>query len=206
MSWFSGGGADLREEFPIENLPAEVLGSNRHDALSIFYKPRGGTDAESAGTVPPVARGETLDVRKIAFFKKILPILDGFDNIFRYAKAQEIQQDEVLSTWLGTLDSLYNRLLSALEKEGLVALESIGKPLDLSVHDVVDTRQEPGAPNNSVIEELSRGYRYGNRVLRDAKVIVAKNPGGATSASAEPPGSLPYEGGEGDETEWDERP
>jgi len=185
-----------KEVFPIENLPLETLGQSGADALSLLYrKSKRALKTANGGRI--IRRLVDLDKEKLDFFRKILPILDGFDSIFRYAQNQNIEKDEILSNWLKTLETLYRRLLSALEKEGLVAIESQGKPLDLSMQEVIETRETPGAPDNTVLEEVVKGYTYGNRVLRDSKVIVAKNPGGIVPVEEEnrlP--ELPYPEGE----------
>lgn len=170
MGWMKGS-LDPKDVFPIENFPMETLENRRGDALALLYnKPKG--KHAIAGQLPaPI----NIDRHKEEFFRRVLPILDGFDNIFRYAERINLEGNETLANWLKTLETLYRRLLSALEKEGLVALESRGTPLDFSIHEVVDTRSDSSVPDNSIIEELVKGYQFGRRVLRDAKVIVAKN-------------------------------
>ena len=170
MGWFRGS-LDPKEAFPIENLPLETVGEKRGDALALLYKYPKSNNIPVGQLSAPIQ----IDRQKEEFFRKILPILDGFDAIFRYAERVNAEGDETLSNWLKTLDTLYRRLLSALEKEGLVAIESKGQPLDFSIHEVVDTRPDPAVPNNAIIEEMVKGYRFGRRVLRDAKVVVAKN-------------------------------
>lgn len=170
MGWFRGS-IDPKEAFPIENFPLETLGEKKGDALALLYKKTPGKN-NVAGFLPaPI----TIDRQKEEFFRRILPILDGFDNIFRYAERINLDGNETLGNWLKTLETLYRRLQSALEKEGLLAIESKGASLDLSIHEVVDIREDPSAPNNTVVEELVKGYQFGRRVLRDAKVVVAKN-------------------------------
>ena len=176
MKGWSHNADDLRDTFPIENLPLEILGAKGSDALSLLYKKQKQPIANQPGRRFSI-RNAGFDKEKIAFFRKILPILDGFNSIFKYAQSQNIVEDEILSNWLNTLEKLYLRLLSALEKEGLAAIESVGKPLDLSNQEVVDVREVNDAPDNIILEEMVKGYTYGARVLRDAKVIVAKNPG-----------------------------
>lgn len=169
MGWFRGS-IDPKEAFPIENFPLETLGDKRGDALTLLYKKS--AERNTVGLLPaPI----TIDRQKEDFFRRVLPILDGFDNIFRYAERVNLEGNETLGNWLKTLETLYRRLQSALEKEGLLAIESKGTPLDLSIHEVIDTREDQTVPDNTVIDELVRGYQYGRRVLRDAKVVVAKN-------------------------------
>lgn len=171
IGWFRRSPeSDPREVFPIENLPIETYSERSSSgALRVLYRP------PQALPSPPKRIQRSIDEDKADFFRRILPILDGFDELIRHANLRIDEGDEHLANWLKTLDALHRRLLSALEKEGLVAIESLGMPLDLSIHEVVKTRPEPSVPNNTVVEEMVRGYRYGQRVLRDAKVVVARN-------------------------------
>ena len=166
---------DLRDLFPIENLPLEVFSSENRDALSLLYRKR---DDETQGALsqrsPLRSAGKTTD--KAAFLKKMLPILDGFDSVLKYARSQHVEQDEVLNNWLKSLESIHRRLISTLESEGLVIVDAVDKPLDLTVHEVVESREVTGIRHNYVMEEIAKGYKCGNRVLRDAQVVVAKNP------------------------------
>ncbi len=172
--WFRSH-ADPKEIFPIENLPIEVYGDDTSDTLHLLYRRTGELDPQKRRQLQ--RKHINLDKEKEKFFRRILPILDGFDNIFRYAEQHNVEEDEKLSNWINTLEILYRRLLSALEKEGLVAIESVGKPLDLSCHEVIEVRDVPDVTENIVVEEIIRGYQYGNRILRDAKVIVARKSG-----------------------------
>lgn len=156
-----------KDLFPIDQLPKETWGKQTTDAVALFYrkKPKAGWPAR------PVV---LVDQEKETFFRRILPILDGFDNLFHFAQQSEIKPNEVLGNWLQTLETLYRRLLLTLEKEGLIPIPSVGKLLDLSQHEVLDVREVPGVEENVIVEEVVRGYRFGRRIIRDAKVIVAK--------------------------------
>lgn len=174
MGWFSlPERSNPRDVFPIEQMPLETFGRQGPDALRVLYrKPKA---LPAPGQRPPQAQ-RAIERDKEDFFRRILPILDGFDQIFRFSGSSNADNDETISNWLKTMDTLYRRLRSTLEKEGLNAIESMGQRLDLSHHEVVETRYDASVPDNTVIEEVVKGYRYGNRVLRDAKVIVSRSP------------------------------
>lgn len=177
MFW-KAGKDDLREIFPVENLPLEVLGTVKRDALSLLYRNQSEVKTISGNPRIPVhSVGKAPE--KAVFLKKMLSILDGFDNVLRYAKIQKNDGDEVLENWVKSLEGIYRRFITILESEGLVVIETVGKPLDLSVHEVIESREITGIRHNYVIEEIAKGYKCGSRVLRDAQVIVAKNPNNA---------------------------
>lgn len=165
---------DLREIFPVENLPLEVLGTVKRDALSLLYRNHEMKSLPGPSRVPFKSIGKAPE--KAAFLKKMLPVLDGFDNVLRYARIQRSEGDEVLENWLKSLEGLYRRFITILESEGLIVIESVGKPLDLTVHEVIESREVTGIRHNYVIEEIVKGFKCGSRVLRDAQVVVAKNP------------------------------
>ncbi len=165
---------DPRDVFPIDNMPIETYGGKGTSAIRLMYKKTPALPAP--GDTRRLAAKNGLDKNKEDFFRRILPILDSFDTIFNYAKNNHLESNETITNWVRTLESLYRRLFSALEKEGLVKIESQGRQLNLSVHEVVETREAPEKPDQLILEELLKGYQYGNRVLRDAKVVVVKNP------------------------------
>lgn len=84
------------------------------------------------------------------------------------------------------------RLMQVLRREGLEPIQSKGAPFDPSVHDAIAVAKAPAnvAPG-TVIEEASPGYRFKDRVLRHAKVVVADGP-----AAHEPSKGGTADGGE----------
>jgi len=69
----------------------------------------------------------------------------------------------------------YNGLLQLLDQEGVEPILAEGWPFDPTVHEAVSTvsHREKGVEPNTVVEEVEKGYRLGERLLRPAKVIVA---------------------------------
>jgi molecular chaperone GrpE len=63
--------------------------------------------------------------------------------------------------------------MKVLEKEGLAAFDSVGKPFDVQYHDALMQVPKNGVEPNTVIEEIERGYKLNDKVIRHAKVIVS---------------------------------
>jgi len=66
-------------------------------------------------------------------------------------------------------------MCNLLEREGITPIATVGAPFDPHVHEavaVVPGTAEQGA-ESVVVEEVRRGYRQGERVLRPARVVVA---------------------------------
>jgi len=108
------------------------------------------------------------------FMKKMIPILDGFERIMELA--HEYPPSKELDNWFKSVETVYFRFLNLLEKYGLKALDTIGKPVNLNYHDVVEYRATLNYQPDIVISERQRGYFFKNKLIRDAKVVVAYNP------------------------------
>jgi molecular chaperone GrpE (heat shock protein) len=77
--------------------------------------------------------------------------------------------------WLRGLEMVRERLLGALAAEGAQPIKACGCPFDPHFHTALGTSPAgPDAPPGVVVEELSRGYAVGDRVLRYAEVVVAR--------------------------------
>jgi molecular chaperone GrpE len=106
----------------------------------------------------------------------MIPILDAFSNVLKYSNTLDVENDEVLANWFKAITAVHRHLQLALEREGLSAIESVGRKLDLSQHNVVGVRMDPTSENNTVVEEVEKGYTYRGRILRDSRVVVARRP------------------------------
>src|SRR5262245_26062631 len=72
------------------------------------------------------------------------------------------------------LRSLQRRLASVLATQGVTPFESIGQSFDPVVHEAVGTAQSEQQEAGTVLDELSRGYHWGEEVLRPARVRVVQ--------------------------------
>jgi molecular chaperone GrpE len=76
------------------------------------------------------------------------------------------------------MDATLRLLLSVLEKFGVTPIEAIGAPFDPEAHEAIMTRPSVEAAPDTVIEVIQPGYRIHDRLLRPARVIVARAPEG----------------------------
>ena len=68
---------------------------------------------------------------------------------------------------------IYRQLLGLLEQRGCVPIEALGKPFDPYLHEAVGVVPTDDAAEGTVVEELQKGYRMGDRILRVSRVLVA---------------------------------
>ncbi len=68
---------------------------------------------------------------------------------------------------------IHTRFRETLEKLGLEALESVGKPFDPNVHHGIEMVETEEAEDQTVLSEFQRGYNFRGKLLRPAMVRVA---------------------------------
>jgi len=97
----------------------------------------------------------------------LLDVMDDFERAFAYASTAPE------SLLVGTR-VIHQRLTDLLQAQGVVPYKSAGEPFDAALHEAVDAIKTDQAPSGVVLDELSHGYRWGNEVLRPARVRVAQ--------------------------------
>jgi molecular chaperone GrpE len=98
----------------------------------------------------------------------LLPILDGFE----LALAAEGGGDD----YRRGVEIIYLQFLGTLQRLGLEPVEAKGKPFDPNLHEAIMAVETDAVPDQHVVDELQRGFVFRKRLLRPAKVRVAKNP------------------------------
>lgn len=72
------------------------------------------------------------------------------------------------------IDLIYKQLCAVLAKRGLKEFSCLGEEFDPRLAEAIGFVEKDSKPGNRVVEELCRGYEYRGRVLRPARVVVAK--------------------------------
>jgi len=102
--------------------------------------------------------------------KTLLPILDSLD---RALKTRAVSLEDFRSG----IELIDKQFHDALSKLGVEPLEAQGQPFDPNVHQAVQMVDTDEVQDNHVIDELQRGYKLKDRLLRPAMVRVARNAG-----------------------------
>ncbi len=96
---------------------------------------------------------------------KFLPVLDNLQRAMAFDDGDGLR---------GGLNATLKGFESLLASEGIVAVETLGKPFDPHLAEAIATRETADHEDDVVIEEAQRGYRLGDDLLRPAMVVVAK--------------------------------
>ena len=100
--------------------------------------------------------------------KSLLPVIDSFE------RALQVKSEP--GDFRSGVELIYKQLQDALAKLGVRAIPAKGEPFDPHVHEAIEMVETSDAADHEVLEELQRGYKLKDRLLRPAMVKVAKNP------------------------------
>jgi molecular chaperone GrpE len=101
-------------------------------------------------------------------FESILPILDDFE------RSLSTSENNSLENFRDGIELIHKNFVAALEREGVKPIKAVGEEFDHNLHDALMITDKEGAASGTIIEEVSKGYFYKDKVLRHSKVIVAK--------------------------------
>jgi molecular chaperone GrpE len=99
--------------------------------------------------------------------RNFLPVLDSFE---RALKAGGDAGD-----FRNGVELIYRQFQDALQKSGVQPIVALGQAFDPRVHEAIEMVDTTEVPDHHVLDELQRGYKYKDRLLRPAMVRVARN-------------------------------
>jgi molecular chaperone GrpE len=106
-------------------------------------------------------------------FRKILPILDDFERAFKSFNESEKHKEDYKSFQDG-IRLVRSNLETLLKMYNIEPFESVGKKFDPSKHEAIHVMEKDDEEDGKILEETETGYKIRDKVLRPAKVIVAK--------------------------------
>jgi molecular chaperone GrpE len=100
--------------------------------------------------------------------KALLPALDSFERALKSPATQ-------LNEFRSGIELIYKQLQDALNKLGVRPVPAKGERFDPHVHEAIEMVDTTDVPDHQVMDELQRGYKLKDRLLRPAMVRVAQN-------------------------------
>ena len=101
--------------------------------------------------------------------KSLLPIIDNLEIAIASAK-----QNEDRASFVEGIELIYKDLMVVLGEEELKPIKAVGEKFDPYKHEVIMTVIDDGLPEDTVLEELEKGYMLGSKLIRTAKVKISK--------------------------------
>ena len=103
--------------------------------------------------------------------EKLLPVLDNFEMaLIASGDADPAIRDGV--------QMIYDQLLGVLKESCVEPVEAVGEPFDPNLHEAISQQHTDEAAEGTVLQQLQRGYKLNDRLVRPARVIVAAAPFG----------------------------
>ena len=132
---------------------ANLAGWQRAQADFINYKRRSEQE-----------RAEMAQFANSVLVLSLLPVLDDFERAFI-----AIPPKLAKMSWVDGIRLVERKLWASLEAQGLAPIKALGEPFDPNLHEAV--RQDKGK-EGIVIEEVQKGYKLNDRVIRPTMVVV----------------------------------
>lgn len=114
-------------------------------------------------------RGLALKYAEENILKELLPAIDNLERALD--QGRDVQKTEDL---LAGVEMTYKGIMAALEKFEVTAMDTVGTIFDPNQHEALTVQESEEAEPNSVLAEFQKGYIYKDRLIRPAKVVVAK--------------------------------
>ena len=120
-------------------------------------------------------RIEAAQSANAALLQKLLPVLDHFEMAQTAAQTAEVPTGGIASLQAG-IAMIQQQLKGILAETGLEEIDAAGKPFDPMLHEAVSQLETADVPEGRVVQQIRKGYKLRDRLLRPAAVIVAKKP------------------------------
>nr|WP_321464708.1 nucleotide exchange factor GrpE [uncultured Desulfobulbus sp.] len=111
--------------------------------------------------------------------RDLLPTIDNLDRAVEQGSADAEDTAKKLESMLQGIELTRKGLAATLERYGVEALDAIGLSFNPDEHDALTMESSDEIPANHVLREFAKGYRFKDRVLRHAQVVVSSGPGKA---------------------------
>lgn len=102
-------------------------------------------------------------------------LLEVVDNLDRTVEAISNDEDEKIKNIYSGIEMVRTQFLSVLKSNGLEQVQAIGEVFDPNFHEAMAQQPAPEKQDQEIIQVYQNGYTLNGRLLRPAKVVIAKN-------------------------------
>jgi len=120
-------------------------------------------------------RQDAIQSATAALVHKLLPVLDHFEMALAAAQNASAPHSGTAALQDG-ITMIQQQLKGILAETGLEEVDASGRPFDPTLHEAVSQLEAADVPEGQVIQQIRKGYKLRDRLLRPATVIVAKKP------------------------------
>jgi molecular chaperone GrpE len=116
-------------------------------------------------------RQEAVRYANESLLEKLIPVLDNFEMAMQAAGSAQGGSPDALKQGVTMIAS---QLKSALTEAGLEEISAAGQPFNPNLHEAVSQQESAEVPEGHVLQQLRKGYKFRDRLVRPATVVVAK--------------------------------
>lgn len=167
-------GEGLESDDPFTVLKAEADGLRQEVAELKDQLLRALAETENVRNRAKREREETLRYAAAPLAKDLLPVADNLHRAVESVPAEAAESDERLKGLLVGVEMTEKALLDTLAKHGVARVDPLGEKLDPHRHEAMMEVQDPSKPSGTVAQVFEIGYVLHERLLRPARVAVAK--------------------------------
>ncbi len=118
-------------------------------------------------------RQEAVQYANQSLLEKLIPALDNLDMALSAVSSTQANSVDSLKTGV---EMVLVQLKGVVRDAGLEELSAQGQPFDPTWHEAVSEQESTDVPDGHVLQQLRKGYRLQQRLLRPANVVVARQP------------------------------
>ena len=165
---------ETTEETPVEEVQQEEVVESENDKLKTDFENlnnqylRLAADFDNFRKRQEQEREALLKYGKQECMKKIIEVVDNFDRA-----VQSVEKIDNVEKMKETFFVLNKQLIDSLTKLGLEHIECVGQKFDPNLHEAVMQTPTEEYEEDTIINELQKGYKLGDKVLRPSMVSVA---------------------------------
>lgn len=156
--------AETDEENDVETLEKELAEEKMRSEANLAGWQRTQADFENYKKIAEQEKAELRQFGNIGIMLNLLPVLDDIERAF-----DSLPEDLEGVAWIDGIKLIERKMKASLEIQGLSEIKAVGEPFDPRLHDAV--RQDNGE-EGKVIEEVQKGYKLHDRIIRPSKVVV----------------------------------
>lgn len=156
----------IKEEEKNSSQDTEKLKKELEELNSLYI--RMAADFDNYRKRQAQERESLLKYGKEETLKKLLPLLDTFDRAQKCFETEE-EKEKIKEC----VDVIYKQLNDTVEKLGLKVIDTKDQQFDPNLHEAVMQTPTSDYPENTIINELQKGYKLDERVIRPSMVNVA---------------------------------
>jgi len=118
-------------------------------------------------------RSETYNRALGEVVRRLLPVMDNLQRALETERTMEVGESAEFRHFLDGVELINRQLAGVVEGLGVEVIPTVGQLFDPHIHEAVSTEEAAGVEPDTIVQEMQRGYRIGDKLLRPAMVKVA---------------------------------